>query len=346
MRSTQAVARSPAPRSRGAGSPRATSPLTGAELAAKLIAPGRSAGSDRAGKHRPHRNQPSDRACAEIAGARFPHRLSAEGVRLQRAVAERSRKRRWRTRSIATRILADENLRRDFKAWLLDPKHFSELDRGTVLIPREISGDRRDRGDAGRVCDLEPAAGIRPGAGRRCQSRSGIHARRRRDGAEEGRRARRRQLQNIRSVGRLRAPAQRHHLFGLPPDPRHRRLSFSGRRLDGGQAFQLDRRAGLAAFLRRPGPAPRYPRSRCATAGRRIIRAASPAARNCAAAPNWPAPNMTTAGARIATHQHAERRRQRPQLPVLDLRRGAGLPGRRQGLAHGHVLRQKPLGNG
>jgi hypothetical protein len=34
-----------------------------------------------------------------------------------------------------TRILADETLKRDFKAWLLDPGHFGELDRGTVLIP-------------------------------------------------------------------------------------------------------------------------------------------------------------------------------------------------------------------
>jgi hypothetical protein len=33
------------------------------------------------------------------------------------------------------RILADQNLRRDFKAWLLDPRHFAELDRGTILIP-------------------------------------------------------------------------------------------------------------------------------------------------------------------------------------------------------------------
>jgi hypothetical protein len=33
------------------------------------------------------------------------------------------------------RILADDNLRHDFAAWLLDPKHFSELDRGTILIP-------------------------------------------------------------------------------------------------------------------------------------------------------------------------------------------------------------------
>ena len=33
------------------------------------------------------------------------------------------------------RLLADDNLRRDFAAWLLDPQHFSELDRGTILIP-------------------------------------------------------------------------------------------------------------------------------------------------------------------------------------------------------------------
>jgi hypothetical protein len=33
------------------------------------------------------------------------------------------------------RLLADESLARDFKAWLLDPVHFAELDRGTVVIP-------------------------------------------------------------------------------------------------------------------------------------------------------------------------------------------------------------------
>jgi hypothetical protein len=37
-----------------------------------------------------------------------------------------------------TRILADQNLRRAFKAWLLDPRHFTELDRGTVLVPPEF----------------------------------------------------------------------------------------------------------------------------------------------------------------------------------------------------------------
>jgi hypothetical protein len=36
------------------------------------------------------------------------------------------------------RILADENLKHGFKAWLLDPAHFSELDRGMVLIPERF----------------------------------------------------------------------------------------------------------------------------------------------------------------------------------------------------------------
>ena len=36
------------------------------------------------------------------------------------------------------RILADDNLKREFKAWLLDPAHFSELDRGTLVIPEKF----------------------------------------------------------------------------------------------------------------------------------------------------------------------------------------------------------------
>src|SRR5712671_515381 len=36
------------------------------------------------------------------------------------------------------RLLADDNLRRDFKAWLLDPRHFNEFDRGTALIPDQF----------------------------------------------------------------------------------------------------------------------------------------------------------------------------------------------------------------
>jgi hypothetical protein len=33
------------------------------------------------------------------------------------------------------RLLADANLARDFKAFLLDPVHFAELDRGTIVVP-------------------------------------------------------------------------------------------------------------------------------------------------------------------------------------------------------------------
>jgi hypothetical protein len=36
------------------------------------------------------------------------------------------------------RILADDSLRREFKAWLLDPRHFVEFDRGTALIPEKF----------------------------------------------------------------------------------------------------------------------------------------------------------------------------------------------------------------
>jgi hypothetical protein len=36
------------------------------------------------------------------------------------------------------RITAGRNLKRAFKAWLLDPRHFTELDRGTVLVPQEF----------------------------------------------------------------------------------------------------------------------------------------------------------------------------------------------------------------
>jgi len=36
------------------------------------------------------------------------------------------------------RILADEKLKADFKTWLLDPKNFGELDRGTIVIPDEF----------------------------------------------------------------------------------------------------------------------------------------------------------------------------------------------------------------
>jgi hypothetical protein len=36
------------------------------------------------------------------------------------------------------RLLADKDLARDFREWLLDPRHLNEFDRGTVLIPERF----------------------------------------------------------------------------------------------------------------------------------------------------------------------------------------------------------------
>jgi len=36
------------------------------------------------------------------------------------------------------RLVANKDLARDFKAWLLEPKHFAELDRGIILIPERF----------------------------------------------------------------------------------------------------------------------------------------------------------------------------------------------------------------
>jgi len=36
------------------------------------------------------------------------------------------------------RILANDSLKREFKAWLLDPRHLAEFDRGTTLIPEKF----------------------------------------------------------------------------------------------------------------------------------------------------------------------------------------------------------------
>ena len=40
------------------------------------------------------------------------------------------------------RLSSDEKLRRAFRAWLLEPAHLSEFDRGTVLFPREFLATR------------------------------------------------------------------------------------------------------------------------------------------------------------------------------------------------------------
>ena len=112
-------------------------PLTGSELAARLIAKG---------------------GPLELIG---PENIDRIETNLQIAHAPKSAVRDFRTDYLLkvfrydaqagvfeeapmenqidrARILADENLKRDFKAWLLDSQHFSELDRGMILIPEKF----------------------------------------------------------------------------------------------------------------------------------------------------------------------------------------------------------------
>ncbi|WP_426436539.1 hypothetical protein [Bradyrhizobium genosp. P] len=65
------------------------------------------------------------------------------------------------------RILADEGLRREFKAWLLDPGHFAELDRGTLLIPEKFLaiGAVAPTPAGFDVSDLQPEFGLVQGDG-------------------------------------------------------------------------------------------------------------------------------------------------------------------------------------
>ncbi len=65
------------------------------------------------------------------------------------------------------RILADRKLARDFRAWLLEPAHFSELDRGTILIPKEYLATSAiaPTPTGFSPSDLQPAFGLVQGEG-------------------------------------------------------------------------------------------------------------------------------------------------------------------------------------
>jgi hypothetical protein len=65
------------------------------------------------------------------------------------------------------RLLADENLKSDFKAWLLSPENFRELDRGTILIPERFlaKGAIAATPVGFAPSDLQPAFGLMQGEG-------------------------------------------------------------------------------------------------------------------------------------------------------------------------------------
>jgi hypothetical protein len=113
------------------------SPLTGAELAAKLIS--------KDGPLDLIRPENIDRIETNLQIAHAPKsvvrdfrtdyllkvfRYDAQAQLFEQAPLENQIDRE--------RIFADEKLKQDFKAWLLDPAHFSELDRGTILIPEKF----------------------------------------------------------------------------------------------------------------------------------------------------------------------------------------------------------------
>ncbi len=125
------------------------------------------------------------------------------------------------------RLLVDDNLRRDFAAWLLDPKHFSELDRGTILIPdRFLAAGAIAPTPAGfDPSNLQPEFGLVQGEGATANpvfSENDVVGALKK-ASENGADVAKHPL-----CRRVRAPIERHHLFRLPPDARHRRLHFPG----------------------------------------------------------------------------------------------------------------------
>jgi hypothetical protein len=65
------------------------------------------------------------------------------------------------------RLLADVGLRREFKAWLLEPSHLAEFDRGTVLIPEKFLANRAIAATPVGFdnSDLQPEFGLMQGEG-------------------------------------------------------------------------------------------------------------------------------------------------------------------------------------
>ena len=184
-----------------------------------------------------------------------------------------------------------------------------------------------------------PAAGVRPGAGRggdrraRC-SRATMSSAALKQAAERGI-----DLQNIRSVAGFERRLNDITCAGCHQTRGIGGFHFPGVDWMAAKPVQFDGGAGLAAFLRRPGPPPRYPDRAARRQAARTFPAAFPTGRNCAAARNSPAPNMRTAGARIVMPAR-QCGRQRPEFHVVDLRRRAGLPGGGQRLADRDVFHQ------
>ncbi|TMJ50982.1 MAG: hypothetical protein E6G85_16280 [Alphaproteobacteria bacterium] len=95
------------------------------------------------------------------------------------------------------RLLADETFKRDFKAWLLEPKNFREFDRGTILIPERFlaKGAVAVTPVGFAPSDLQPAFGLTQGEGASAVFSEGDVVAALKKAAEDGT-----TLQNIRSI--------------------------------------------------------------------------------------------------------------------------------------------------
>jgi hypothetical protein len=156
------------------------------------------------------------------------------------------------------RLLADDNLRRDFAAWLLDPVHFSELDRGTILIPDRFlaTGAIAPTPVGFDSSNLQPEFGLVQGEG---ATANPVFSENDVVGALKKASENGVTLQNIRSVAGF-----ERRLNDITCSGCHQTRGIGGFHFPGvdwmaAKAVQLERGAGVAAFLRRPGPPPRYP---------------------------------------------------------------------------------------
>ena len=96
------------------------------------------------------------------------------------------------------RILADESLKREFKAWLLEPKHLAEFDRGMALIPEKFlaSAAIAETPVGFDASSLQPEFGLMQGEGANPVFFEGDVVAALKKAAADGVK-----LQNIRSVG-------------------------------------------------------------------------------------------------------------------------------------------------
>lgn len=196
------------------------------------------------------------------------------------------------------RILADEALKRDFKAWLLDPKHFVELDRGTLLIPdRFLAISAVAPTPIGfDVSNLEPEFGLVQGEG---TSGDAVFS----DSDVVGALQRpRRTERGCKSSSRWPASNDASTTSPAPVATRPAASAVFISRASTG--WQQSRRTPPWCRPRRTSSATSLAAAissqASATARRRIFPAASPTGRSCGPAPSLPALSTATAGARIA----------------------------------------------